>query len=290
MARRIMAHEAAGPMPGIFQSGVVTSAQTAIVTGVSVLVLAAASWAGFAILVRPYARSLCLTFLAVCTLLLLPERASAPGMAVLAALAGVFLWLETKRFRVAPEFATWEGWAVRIMFLMPLCIAAVRAAFYLHDLTMYAMLFGIAGGFLLLLIRHDFRPWIAEALRAVASVCLGMAWLLLAFDILAFRYDYFWFAVIFPLGLVLLAVGHFAPRSGAFYRWLGMAFIAMASYALIVISLFAIVGLSLRAIEVDTWLVLAVAGIALVLLSSVAERFGLPLLQVHRFLRNRDNT
>ena len=55
------------------------------------------------------------------------------------------------------------------------------------------------------------------------------------------------------------------------------------------ISLFAIVGLSLRAIEVDTWLVLAVAGIALVLLSSVAERFGLPLLQVHRFLRNRDN-
>jgi len=324
-----LAHEAAGPMPGIFQSGVVTSGQTVIVAGVSVLVLAAASWAGFTILVRPYARSLCLSFLAVCTLLLLPERASAPGMAVLAALAGVFLWLETKRFRVAPEFATWEGWAVRIMFLMPLCIAAVRSAFYLHDLTMYAMLFGIAGGFLLLLIRHDFRPWIAEALRAAASVCLGMAWLLLAFDIVAFRYDYFWFAVIFPLGLVLLAVGHFAPRSGAFYRWLGMAFIAMASYALIdaahgltawlivgatgaglcvvgtfyrerlpvvvgalqiVISLFAIVGLSLRAVEVDTWLVLAVAGIALVLLSSVAERFGLPLLRVHRFLRNRDNT
>jgi hypothetical protein len=320
--------ESASPVPGIFQSGVVTPAQTAVVTCVSVLVLAAASWAGFAILVRPYARSLCLTFLAVCALLMLPERASLPGMSVIVVLAGVFLWLETRRFRVAPEFATWEGWAVRCMFLMPLCIAAVRAAFYLHDLTMYAMLFGVTGGLLLLTIRREFRPWIAEAMRAVASACLIVAWLLLAVEVFSLHYDYLWFAVFFPMGVVLLAVGHFAPRSGKLYRWLGMALITWASYALIdaaddvfswlivcaigaglcaagayyrertpvivgalqaAVALFGIIALSLRAIEVDTWLVLAGTGIALVLLSSAAERYGLPLMRIRQFIRSSEN-
>ncbi|MDH3714672.1 MAG: hypothetical protein OET44_12585 [Gammaproteobacteria bacterium] len=319
-------HESASPVPGIFQSGVVTAAQTAVVAGVSVLVLAAASWAGFVILVRPYARSLGMTFLAVCVLLLLPERASPIGMLVLVAQAGVFLWLETHRFRVAPEFATWEGWAVRLMFVMPLCITAVRAAFYLHDLTMYAMLFSVAGGFLLLTIRAEFRTWIAEAMRAVASACLIIAWLLLALEVFSLGYDYLWFAVVFPMGVVLLAVGHFAPRSGVLYRWLGMALITLASYALIdaadevfawlivcaigaglcatgayyrertpviigalqaAIALFGIVALSLRAFDVDTWLVLAGAGIALVLLSSAAERYGLPVSRIRRFVRGR---
>ena len=319
-------HETVSPVPGIFQSGVVTWGQTAVVAAVSVLVLAAAGWAGFAIMIRPHARSLCVAFLAACTLLLLPGRASLSGVLVLVALCAVFLWLEIRHFRVSPAFGTWEGWAVRCMFLMPLGIAAVRAAFYFPELTMCATLFAIGGGLILLVMRDDFRPWIAEGMRAVASACLVIAWLLLALDIFSLGYAYLWFAVIFPMGVVLMVVGHFAPRSGGFYRCAGMALLALGSYSLIdvsdelpawlivfatgvglcfsgsyyreripvvvgalqsVVALFGIVALSLQAIEIDTWLVLAVAGIVLVLLSSVTERYGLPLRQLRRFVGSR---
>ncbi len=311
-----------GAVPGVFRSGPGSLELIAAVAAVSALVLPAASWAGFRILVRRYAMPLCVTFLAVSALLLLPARASWPGLFLIGALAGTFLWLERRRFRSAPEFATWEGWAVRCMFLLPLGIATVRAAFYMHELSMFAALFGVAGALLLLVIRAAFPTWIAEGMRALAGACLALAWLLLAVDIFSLSYDYLWFAAVFPIGLVLLVIGHFAPRSGRVYRGFGIGLTALASYALLdasngipawltvcaigagacfmgayyrerstvfvgavqtMVSLFGVVVLALRALEADTWLVLAVAGMALVLLSSVAERYGFGLSRIRRF-------
>lgn len=86
--------------------------------------------------------------------------------------------------------------------------------------------------------------------------------------------------------LTIAATGAGLCLAGAHYRERIPVVIGALQIA---VALIAIIALSMRAIAVDTWLVLAVIGITLVLLSSVAERYGIPLSRVRRLMRGRSD-
>lgn len=99
-------------------------------SGISLAVAAAVSFAAFSILCRPYAKNLMLTFALVNLAILLPVRDFPFGLILIGGLTSAILLLEKKLFSKDAVFKTFEGVAVRAVFLLPLAIAFVRYGFH----------------------------------------------------------------------------------------------------------------------------------------------------------------
>lgn len=112
-------------------------------SGISLAVSAAVSFAAFSILCRPHAKNLMLTFLLLNLAILLPLRGLPFGLVLIGGLSSVVLLLEKNLFSKDALFKTFEGMAVRAVVLLPLAIAFVRYGFYENNLLGISLLMGM---------------------------------------------------------------------------------------------------------------------------------------------------
>lgn len=100
---------------------------------ISALIGLLMSYAGFAVLNRANAKSLCVAFFAMNLSLLLPFRDAISTTMLIGAIGGLFLILEKRIFQNSALFFTAEGLAVRLICLLPLGIVSTRGAFHHSD-------------------------------------------------------------------------------------------------------------------------------------------------------------
>ena len=125
----------------------IAAPSTAILLSVgalSVLLGLLMSYAGFAVLSRPWAKTLCATFMLMNLTLLVPSRTAVMSLILIAALGGIFLQLDRRIFQRDLLFATSEGLTVRLIALLPLAIASTRAAFHYSEFLGVCLLFACA--------------------------------------------------------------------------------------------------------------------------------------------------
>lgn len=119
----------------------------------SLLMAALCSRLGFAVLARPLALPLTVCYLSLNLLLLLPFRDLPLGLLPIAFLLLATSAIYVRFFSHRALFATLEGRAVRLMFILPLIIALVRAAFHQDDLAGCSAIAGVAAACLMLFAR-----------------------------------------------------------------------------------------------------------------------------------------
>lgn len=134
---------------------------------ISALIGLLMSYAGFAVLNRANAKSLCVAFFAMSLSLLLPFRDAISTTMLIGAIGGLFLILEKRIFQNSALFSTAEGIIVRLMCLLPLGIVSTRGAFHYSDF------FGIC----LLLVNASFISAYIANCRAPVSRSAAQQWL-----------------------------------------------------------------------------------------------------------------
>lgn len=289
------------------------------VAAATVVLTPLAAFAGFAVLVRPCARASTTLFLLANALLLPPWRNSAGGLALVIVLV-VLAWA-TDRYlaRLDPRFTTPDGRAVRALILVPASIAAVRFGFHVDTVTGYCALAGSAGAALVHAGRHHIRAApIREVLYLAGAGLASLAWSVWSGSRLGSG-SFATAAMLIPAAAMLLTVGRLSSI-GHVYRLLAGLLTVLAALSLLVVpgtggrlaalalgALLLISGV-LRRERVTTlaggsitaaalamlaitawqhlnpagWIVLAVAGVLLVLGASVVERHGAVLTRIAR--------
>lgn len=121
------------PYLALFQVATPAFATLISIGAISALVALLMSYAGFAVLNRGSAKSLCAAFLAMNLALLLPLRDLLSSLLLVAPIGGMVLMLEHRVFRGNPLFNTAEGLAARLICLLPLAIASTRGAFHFSE-------------------------------------------------------------------------------------------------------------------------------------------------------------
>ncbi len=297
----------------------VTPTTTALVAAVTAVMLVPVAYSGFSILARGEARHLTLAFSALNVLLLIPERDTILGAAVLAILVAAVLHLERRYFasrEAPPVFRTAEGAAVRAMFLLPLAIAATRFGLHVEALWGYCALGALLGTTLIFGGTWIGNRSLVEVAAFVGTVITGFSWWVFAKDFVwaadqAIAFPYV--AVYAPIALLLFIGAERSPGNGRYYRGaasliltvlslqvllahhsvftgvlLVLAGVPLAALGLFrkhrepllagaVIALAGFCGALAAAVEhmtVNSWVLFAGLGVALVLVSSVVERFG----------------
>ena len=208
---------------------------------------------------------------------------------------------------------TLEGASARLMLLLPLLIAGVRLSFYISDVSGFALLAGMVSMAMLfgahLYLKKSALRELMFGLGAVGTCVAWSVWCLAQVNLPGALQLLCLFLV---LGLFLLLVSKLSNQ-GATYRLLGSLLFAFAALQLIVTVhgmqgsvytmclgvLLAVIGYlqkwrmptligaavvalaigpltvqALANVEIGTWIGLAIAGVTLVVLASVVERYG----------------
>lgn len=314
-----MIHELVAVDSGWSNFTAVTPTTTALVAAVTALMLVPVAYAGFSILARSEARQLTLAFSALNALLLVPERDSFLGVAVLAALVAAALVLERRYFArkdSPPVFRTAEGGAVRAMFLLPLAIAGTRFGLHVDALWGYCALGALFGTTLIFGGTWIRNRSLVEVASFVGTLAIGMSWWVFAQDIVwaAGRTMAYPYVVVFaPIALYLFIGAERSPGGARYYRGVASALLTalsvqvlladptvitgvllvMAGVPLAMLGLFqkhrepllagAVIAMAgffgalaaaVEHLTVNSWILFAGLGVALVLVSSVVERYG----------------
>lgn len=309
---------------GMFQVPIASAGLVGIIGAAGLLISVPVAFAGFSILSRPHAKALSLSYLGLNVLMLLPVREFPFGTIIIAAMAGVYLLLESRIFSRSYRYSTLEGAAVRGLLLLPTMIVSARACFYLSDLLGLSVLAAIAAGCALALRniwqKHRcaneaftglFFVLGAVAIIGIVSEVLGTLMPRVAISTLP------WFAYSLPLiGLAVWASCVTSVASGL-YRVIAMAmtllltacvwsqagpvvflvlcllgsgllFWGMAEQrklqsliggGIAIVCFAAMLASSFNHVSINSWLLLAVVGVAFVALSSVLEKHGRKWLQ-----------
>lgn len=201
-----------------------TAGTTALVGAVTALLLVPVAYAGFSVLVRGQARRLTWAFSALNGLLLIPERDSLYGMAVLVVLAAAALTLERRYFAAKgapPAFRTAEGGAVRAMFLLPLAIAATRFGLHVDVLWGHCALGALLGTALLFSGTWSRNRWLIETASLAGTSAIAVSWWIFAQDLIwaaGPTMAYPFVAVFAPIALFLFIGAERSPAYAVFYR------------------------------------------------------------------------
>ncbi|MEE4302037.1 MAG: hypothetical protein V2J24_21545 [Pseudomonadales bacterium] len=287
----------------------VTWSGFAAVAGSTLLAWLLVARLGFSVLVRRDARMLTALSLLPSALLLGPIRAGLPGFGLLALLAVLVLVVDRALQVRSAHYRTPEGLAVRAMLGLPLLIAAGRYAFHVDPLAGACALAGLGGAALTWTGQHCAqRGLLAEALTFTGSMLALLAWLVWCVEGIA---DAASLWVTLPSAALLFFVGRDAAL-GPLYRGLACALLAVAGLELleagglapafqalglglgtaawgvqgrqrgaavtgVLLTLAAAVALVAEVVgvfEFASWIVLALGGVALVVLAAFVERYG----------------
>ncbi|TQV85710.1 hypothetical protein FKG94_02385 [Exilibacterium tricleocarpae] len=193
------------------------------------------AFAGFSVLARREAKTLCLLFLAINATLLLPVRTSVAGIGVLGALVVAALAMEQRFFSHKAAYRTLEGRAIRAMFLAPLFIALARAGFHADTLAGYCALGGIASLMAIGSCRHWTTHSRTRELLLFGGVVLGaVSWTVYALNVLNWHQNaYQSVAMLIPLAGLLFTASRYTPARGRTYRTAGTALLAFGIYLLL---------------------------------------------------------
>jgi hypothetical protein len=296
----------------LLDAGALSGGLAALVAAASLALFYPVAYAGFAVLARPEARRLSGCLLVPVLLLLLPWRDSVPGFAVVAALGALALLTDRHLVKLHARYRTLEGRAVRAILAVPFVIGAVRLGFHVDALAGFCGMLGLGGLTLMAIAQLALPARGLKALGYfLGTVLVSGAWLLfscLELTNAAGAFD--GFVVLGPISAFLIIASRFG--GGRFYRGAGAAAaaivaadllttggsaLALASLLLGVlllavgvlgryrepvllgaaVSVASVVMLAVEAlafVNVGNWVLLAVAGMTLVIGASLVERFG----------------
>lgn len=274
---------------------------------------------GFRVLARPQAMALTLMNTLLCALLLVPAREGVLAVAVFAAIGLVTLFTDVRLSKAHPVLRTNEGRGARLLLLLPVMIAGVRASFYINDISGLALVVGMLSMALLIGAYHYVkRGAIRETMLAFGAlgVCSAWSiWMLATFNLSTAEGALALFAA---EGLFLLGLSKFSS-AGALYRLFGSFLFGGAALQMLLagdglqgpvtamvlglllggvgyfqkwripaitgllftsVSIVPLTVLALADVEFGTWVGLAIGGVSLVVLASVVERYGRTMKRV----------
>lgn len=286
----------------------------------SVMLSMLVSAMAFAVLLRSQRWPLFGLFIFVNSLLLLPFREGVAGFALVIAMLLGFLLLEFRYFKTNRLFTTAEGIALRALLLFPAVIALARLGLHANGSQAEALVGLVATLFTCVLVdRWCLLKPVRETLLLLCAAFGSLFWLVYALSVLWSAEDLLIVAIFLPIAIGLAAVAYLSyyPR---FYRGAsalmmallvattfiavetGAAIIALCACVLYAAAgiyrnekaatlvgllgsaclLLFLLGSVVNVISANWWLVSGGAGIALVVLSSVVERYGKRLVQETR--------
>lgn len=264
---------------------------------------------GFSVLVRRDAQMLTALSLLPSALLLVPIREGLPGFGLLAFLGVLVVVVDRALQARSAHYRTPEGLAVRGVLAIPLLIAAGRYAFHVDSLAGVCALTGLGGAALTWAGQHCAqRGLLKEALNLTGSMLGLLAWFVWCVEGIG-DVDSLW--VMLPSAAFLFVVGRDAALA-PLYRGLACVLLALAGLDLLdqgqLAASFQALGLGLGAaawgiharqrgaavtgvlmtiaagvtlvveavgaFEFASWIVLALGGVALVVLAAFVERYG----------------
>ncbi len=208
--------------------------QIATITALSLFASLPVAYIGFQILARQHAATLTLSYIAINTLLLLPERVSLLGISVTAATVLTTVGLFVLMFTRHTLYHTREGIAVQLLFLSAPAIALIRLAFYFGDIAGYCSMGLVAAALLV----KSASAWIRRRpLQEAAFLCATLlaipCWHELATVVFSLPLSELHLAVRFaPVVGFLLLVSQYSPGMGRLYRMLSMMVLALLTYIL----------------------------------------------------------
>ncbi len=301
-----------------------TTTATALVAAVTALLFVPLAYSGFSVLARGEARRLTGAFAALNLLLLVPERDSPYGIAVLGVLVAAALLLERRYFdakEAPPVFRTVEGGAVRTMFLLPLVIAAARFGLHVEAVWGYCALGAMLGTAVLFGSAWSRNRWFVEVASAAGTTAIAASWWVFAQDMI-------WApgptiahplaAAVAPIALLLFIGAERSPAGAQYYRAAASVLLTALSIHTVVTDHAVVTGIALVLVGVplatwgvfrkhrepllggaiiamlgfgaavaaaaqnmtaNSWVLFACVGVALVLVSSVVERYGKRLVR-----------
>jgi hypothetical protein len=287
-----------------------------MVGGATIVLALVVCYMAFTILMRSERISLLSLFLVTNSLLLLPARASWLGFAVVAIMAVIYLLLEKNYFKQKSIFNTLEGLAVRALLLFPFLIALVRLFLHVDTLAFSSLLILLMCVFFgnLVVLYCVNKP--LRELCLMTCVAIGsFAW---AFVVEAMLHDIFMLsiAILIPISISLAFIAkvsnnpniyrllsavigallciHLLSIYGGMIELLiillvGTAYLTtgivrrekantIVGLLVVIASISVLAFTSFNAININVWILLGIAGITLVLASSVIEKYGKKLV------------
>jgi len=139
----------------------------------SLVAAALVSLASFSILSRPYAKQLCLTFVLINALLLLPFRNTLYSLLPLGLIGLGIGQLYQRLFNRHQCFLTPEGLAVRLLFILPATIALAREGFHHSDTLGMSVTTFSASTLALLVSRYFSQHTIVREILILISYAFG---------------------------------------------------------------------------------------------------------------------
>lgn len=306
----------------LFDYSGVTGRATASILALTLCIAPVITYAGCAILARAHARRLTVVMLALCLGMLLPVRASAAGFALLAGYVLVALVLEQRWFRRHAEFRTPEGRALRLVLVLPLAIVAGRTAFHVDTLTGTCAFAALLGLFIMRSARlWTSRARLRSLIQGMGVLAAAGSWIVYVTSAADLAHGGYLMALaLSPVTVLLLDASRLDESAASFYRLLASlivpvmslglvgegstaaALLAFAAGALLggwgvwrrvrepvlvgalasAIGTCGLIACVLRTIDVSAWVALALTGAALVLGSSLLERYGRSAAQASR--------
>lgn len=264
------------------------------------------------VLARADRRVLLPSLLMLSAVLLLPGRASVAGFVVLVAMVIATLLIEVRVFRSNSAYRSLEGRGVRLLIAAPVLIAMVRMSLHVDTISGFAVMGGI-GAFVCSRCSAQ-----SKLLRALAAVLGALSWCAYAYEAFPFVLlgGYALCLLFLPIALWCMDLARIAGEQGGFYRKIATVLVALTALSLlleggmdlalvalllgalllgwgvlrslrvavlmgavIVIAAFVVLLVaSLDSVEVNSWVALGIAGVALVFSASLLEKYGKPAI------------
>jgi hypothetical protein len=212
----------------------VDSPLTAVwLTGLGVMTLIPLTWLSMLTLVRPHARRLTLTFIAVNLALLLPVRDPGAVAWVVALMAVLAFAVERRTSRMGHAVSTGEGKFVRIVMLAPIAIIVGRTVLWYDPDMLFVGLTLLTGAVLC----FEWVPKVrgggldARAVQLVCAVAAVAGWVLLSLahiDLYRFPDQLLLLLLALPASALLMVLSTRCIGVGAGYR-LAATFLAVGA-------------------------------------------------------------
>jgi hypothetical protein len=209
------------PQPLVFTF--LTSAQVALVAGLTLAVAVPVSYLAFRVLARSQAGLLTGVFTAANLLILLPVRESMWVAGIVAAVAGGLYWVDSVRLGKDFRLDSFEGRMVRCMLLVPLGVMIGRTFFYPVGALFCGVMLALPGAYLAFhLGRVAAKESVRKLCRFFGLIGLGAGWLTSLLPILDSAVLGQWekaYLILLPMAAVLGAQSLVvSAREGAAYR------------------------------------------------------------------------
>jgi hypothetical protein len=303
-----------GPMPALLDYAGTTHRDVLAVGAATLCIALPVAFAAFSVLTRIHARRLTWVYLGLCAAMLLTPRASAAGIAIIAALAAASVVIERWLAGAHPAYRTGEGVAVRAMLLAPLAIVAGRAAFHVDSQAGYCALGAMTGILLVHASALTTRATLRGFLQLAGLAAGAISWLDFATTFLHPPGSAVSFATaMLPVAVLALGVSRSGGAVGSMARFVGSSIVVLvalmlvfqasgvgpallanatgaalvawgvvrrehqptiAGSAVVALSGFSLLQHVVEAFDLSNWLVLGGIGVVCLLCSSAVERYG----------------